>query len=126
MAQPSRIFRLFTRILQMRGAIVIAFVILTIAGIYGTTRIPNDPAIDRLVISGDPTARATLEFDHLFPEGDQALIMLEGADPLSPAALRITDQLEQQLRKIPGVKPHSLIDLFRRGAAVADISASGA
>src|SRR5882724_4920417 len=77
-----KVLRFFMRILQMRGGIVCAFVILTAAGIYGATRIPNDPAIDRLVVSGDPTARATIDFDRLFPEGDQALIMLEGTDPL--------------------------------------------
>src|SRR5262245_39081976 len=71
----------FRRVLQMRGWIVCLFVLLTIAGIYGATRIPNDPAIDRLVVAGDPTAQATIEFDRLFPEGEQALIMLEGPDP---------------------------------------------
>ena len=50
----SRTFRCFVRILQIRGWIVAAFVVLTLAGIYGTTRVPNDPAIDRLVVSGDP------------------------------------------------------------------------
>jgi len=40
------------------------------------------------------------------------LIMLEGADPLSPAALRTADQLERQLVKIPGVKAHGLLDFF--------------
>src|SRR5690349_18432211 len=106
----------------MRGRIVAAFVVLTLAGIYGTTRIPNDPAIDRLVVSGDPVAKATLEFDRIFPVGDQALIMLEGADPLSPDALRTADQLERQLAKIDGVKPHSLVDFFRRTDPKAPIS----
>ena len=99
-----KVLKFFRRVFQMRGWIVGVFIVLTAAGIYGTTRIPNDPAIDRLVVAGDPTARATIEFDRLFPEGEQALIMLEGPDPLSPAALRTADQLEQQLEKIPGVK----------------------
>src|ERR1700759_3134602 len=92
-----RVLGFFMRVLQMRGWIVCAFALLTVAGIYGTTRIPNDPAIDRLVVSGDATTKATAEFDRLFPEGDQALIMLEGPDPLSPAALRTADQLERQV-----------------------------
>src|SRR5690349_23169155 len=110
--QSSRTFRLFARILTLRWRIVCVFLVLTLAGIYGATRIPNDPSIDRLVVSGDPLAQATQEFDRLFPEGDQALIMLEGSDPLSPASLRGADQLEHQLAKIDGVKTHSLIDLF--------------
>src|SRR5262249_36863499 len=79
-------------------------------------------AIDRLVVSGDPVARATLEFDRLFPEGDQALLMLESAAPLSPASLRAANQLERGLTKIPGVKAHSLIDFFRRTDPNADIT----
>jgi predicted RND superfamily exporter protein len=121
-----KVHRFFLRVLQMRGWIVCAFVILTAAGIYGATRIPNDPAIDRLVVSGDPTARATIDFDRLFPEGDQALIMLEGPDPLTPAALRTADQLERGLAKIPGVKAHSLLDFFRRTDPKAELSANEA
>ena len=121
-----KVHRFFLRVLHLRVWIVAAFLVLTVAGIYGATRIPNDPAIDRLVVSGDPVARATIDFDRLFPEGDQALIMLEGADPLSPEALRTADQLEHQLAKIPGVKAHSLVDFFRRADPKADISASEA
>jgi len=124
--EASKTYAFFIRVLQMRGWIVAAFLVLTLAGIYGATRIPNDPAIDRLVVSGDPVARATIEFDRLFPEGDQALIMLEGPDPLSPAALRTADQLERKLAKIEGVKPHGLIDFFRRADTTAEISASEA
>jgi uncharacterized protein len=121
--KDSKVFWFFLRVLHMRGWIVAAFLILTVAGIYGATLIPNDPAIDRLVVAGDPVARATMDFDRLFPEGDQALIMLEGTDPLSPAALRTADQLEHQLAKIPGVKAHSLLDFFRRADPAAEISA---
>src|SRR5882757_2043933 len=124
--KDSKVFRFFLRVLHMRGWIVGAFLILTVAGIYGATLIPNDPAIDRLVVAGDPIARATMDFDRLFPEGEPALIMLEGADPLSPAALRTADQLERQLAKIPGVNPHSLLDFFRRADPAAEISASEA
>ena len=121
-----KVLRFFMRVLHIRGWIVCVFVILTVGGIYGATRIPNDPAIDRLVVSGDATARATEEFVRLYPEGDQALIMLEGPDPLSPTALRTADQLERQLAKIPGVNPHSLLDFFRRADPQAQISASEA
>ena len=125
-ASPKAL-QFFMRVLHARAWIVGAFVVLTIAGIYGATRIPNDPAIDRLVVAGDPVARATMEFDRLFPEGDQAMIMLEGADPLSPAALRTADQLERRLTAIPGVSAHSLIDFFfHRADRTAEISANEA
>jgi len=119
-----KVLEFFRRVLQMRGWIVGIFILLTAAGVYGTTRIPNDSAIDRLVVAGDSTAQATIEFDRLFPEGEQALIMLEGPDPLSPAALRTADQLEHQIEKIKGVKAHTLIDFFRRADPKAELTDS--
>ena len=68
-------------------ATVAVFCVLTAAGIYGATRIPTDSAIERLVVPGDPVAQATLDFERVFPEGDQALLMLESPDPFDPAAL---------------------------------------
>jgi hypothetical protein len=121
-----KVLQLFLRVIRLRGWIVAAFVILTAAGIYGATRITNDPSIDRLVVSGDPIAKATEDFDRIYPEGDQAILMLEAADPLSPTALRSADQLDHQLAKIPGVEPHSLIDFYRRANSNGQISADEA
>jgi hypothetical protein len=117
---------MFRHLLRARGWIAGAFLILAAAGIYGAMRVPNDPAIERLVVAGDPVARATLEFDRLFPEGEQALIMLEAPDPLSPAALRAADSLEHGLAKIPHVQAHSLIDLYRRAGSAGEISSAEA
>jgi predicted RND superfamily exporter protein len=88
--------------------------------------VPDDPAIDRLIVPGDPVARATADFDQLFPEGEQALIMLESPDPLGVAALRAANDLEHGLAKIPNVEAHSLLDLFRRTNPSAEISADEA
>ncbi len=79
---------LFRRILQLRGWIAALFLLLTAAGIYGALQVPDDPAIERLIVAGDPVARATADFDRLFPEGEQALLMLEAPDPLGLPALR--------------------------------------
>src|ERR1700753_1518010 len=119
-----KVHDLFLRVVRLRGWIVAVFLILTLAGIYGATRIPNDSAIDRLSVAGDPTAVATQEFDRIFPEGDQALIMLESPDPLSLAAVRGAAELEQQVSRIDGVKAHSLIDLFRRSDSSKELTAN--
>jgi predicted RND superfamily exporter protein len=117
-----KVVQLFVHVLRARAWIAGAFLVLAAAGIYGALRVPNDPAIERLVVAGDPVARATLEFDRLFPEGEQALIMLEAPDPLSLAALRAADGLEHELAKIPHVEAHSLIDLYRRTGSAGQIS----
>jgi predicted RND superfamily exporter protein len=122
MLVSPRLLRIFLRVLQVRHFIVGAFVILAAAGIYGATRIPTDPSIERLVVAGDPVAQATVEFEQVFPEGDQALIMLEAPDPLSPTVLQGADQLERELGKIPQVEAHSLLTLYHRTGATGDLS----
>jgi predicted RND superfamily exporter protein len=121
-----RLVQVFLHILRARAWIAGAFLILAAAGIYGASKVPDDPAIERLIVPGDPVARATADFDRLFPEGEQALIMLESPDPLSEAALRAADGLEHGLAKIPNVEAHSLLDLYRRAKSSAEISAEEA
>jgi len=106
-----RLVALFLRVLQARRWIVALFAVLTAAGIYGALRIPTDPAIERLVVAGDPVAQATREFERVFPEGTQALLMLESADPYSPEALQSADRLEHELGAIPNVSAHSILTL---------------
>ena len=118
--------QIFLSVLRARFWIVGVFILLTAAGIYGALQIPTDSAIDRLIVPGDPVARATMDFEHVYPEGEQALLMLEAPDPLSPDILQAADHLEQQLAKIPHVEPHSLITLFRRGPASRAITDSQA
>src|SRR6185437_8809491 len=118
--------QIFLSVLRARLWVVAIFVVLTAAGIYGATKIPTDSAIDRLIVPGDPVSRATMDFERIYPEGDQALLMLEAPDPLTPDILRAADALEQQLAKIPHVEPHSLITLFRRGPASGAITDSQA
>ena len=109
-----KIVQIFLRVLRARTWIVGIFLVLTAAGIYGALRIPDDPAIERLIVAGDPVERATRDFDRLFPEGEQALIMLEAGDPLSLGSLSAANRLEHELAGIPQVNAHSLLDLYRR------------
>jgi hypothetical protein len=118
--------QIFLGVLRARLWIVGAFVLLTAAGIYGAVRLPTDSAIDRLIVPDDPVARATAEFERVFPEGDQALLMLEAPDPLSPDTLRATDHLERELSKIAHVEPHSLLTLFSHGTQTGEITDSQA
>ena len=117
------IVQVFLRVLRARRWIVGAFLLLASAGIYGALQVPDDPAIEGLVVPGDPVARATFDFDRLFPEGEQALLMLEAPDPLSLDTLRAADRLERELGKIPHVEAHSFLNLYRRAGSAAEITA---
>jgi uncharacterized protein len=121
-----RLLQLFLRVLQARHVIVGLFAVLTLAGIYGALRIPTDSSIDRLIVSSDPVAQATRAFEHVFPEGEQALIVLEAPDPLSPAVLQGVDQLERQLDQIPNIAAHSLLTLYFRSTPPVSIDANEA
>jgi uncharacterized protein len=117
-----KVVQVFLHVLRVRGWIAGAFLILAAAGIYGALRVPDDPSIERLIVPGDPIARATADFERLFPEGEQALLMLEARDPLSRDALRAADRLEHELARIPQVEAHSLLDLYRRASSAGEIS----
>src|SRR5258708_18690326 len=118
--------QLFTRVLRARHVIVGVFALLTLAGLYGALQIPTDTSIDRLIVPSDPVAQATREFERAFPEGEEALIVLEAPDPLSPAALQGTDQLERELDAIPKIEAHSLLSLYFRSSPPASIGAGDA
>jgi len=121
-----KLVQIFLRLLRARVWIAGAFLLLTAAGIYGAMRVPSDSAIERLIVAGDSVARATSEFDRLFPEGEQALIMLEAPDPLSLAALRAADRLESELARIPNVAAHSLLDFYHRVGSAGELGADDA
>jgi len=122
MLVSPRLQQIFLRVIRARQAIVGVFLLLTLCGIYGATRIPSDSSIDRLIVAGDPTAQATVTFERIFPSTEQALLLLEAPDPLSVDALQGADRLELALDKISHVEAHSLLPLFFRGAAPATIS----
>jgi uncharacterized protein len=121
-----RLKRLFLGVLRARYAIVAVFLILALAGIYGASRITTDTSIDRLIAAGDPVELATRDFERVFPEGEQALIMLEAPDPLSVASLQGVAQLERELDNIPNVQAHSLLTLYFRATPPAVINPNDA
>jgi predicted RND superfamily exporter protein len=117
-----KLLRIFLHVLRARYWVAGIYLVLAMAGVYGASRIPADPAIERLVVAGDPVAQATLEFERVFPEGEQALIMLEAPDPLNQDTLQAAERLERELGKIPKVEAHSVLTLFRRANSSADLS----
>ena len=124
-ARPAAI-RLFARVLGARRVILVLFALLGALGLYGATRIPDDNTIGSLMVANDPNARATAAFEKLFPEGVQALLLLETPDPLNAAALQGAGALEQRLLGIPGVAPHSLLTVYRSANPAAATGAGAA
>ena len=124
-ASPAAV-RFFGRVLAARRVILVVFVLLGALGVYDATLIPDDNAIDTLMVANDPNAKATVAFEKLFPEGVHALLMLETPDPLSANALRGADQLEHRLAMISGVDPQSLLTIYRGANPGSALSADDA
>jgi hypothetical protein len=124
-AAPALV-QVFLRVLNARGWIAGGFLLLASAGFYGATQVPTDSAIDRLVVADDPDSRAAHDFERLFPEGEHALLMLEAADPLGPAALRAADELERKLSQLPHIEAHSILTFFRHAKSSAPLTADQA
>ena len=124
-AAPALV-QVFLRVLNARGWIAGGFLLLAGAGFYGATQVPTDSAIDRLVVADDPDSRAAHDFERLFPEGEHALLMLEAADPLGPAALRAADELERKLSQLPHIEAHSILTFFRHAKSSAPLTADQA
>jgi hypothetical protein len=56
-AAPALV-QVFVRVLNARGWIAAVFLLLALAGLYGTMQVRNDSSIDRLIVADDPDARA--------------------------------------------------------------------
>jgi uncharacterized protein len=119
-ASPA-VVQFFLRVLRVRTGIAGAFLGLAAVGLYGATQVTNDPSIDRLIVADDPDSRAARAFEHLFPEGEHALLMLEAADPLSAASLQAADELERQLAQLPHIEARSLITIYQQTRAPRDM-----
>ena len=121
-----KIQQLFLRVLHARVAIAVVFAMLGAAGVYGASQISTDTTIDRLIVAGDPVAQATVEFERVFPEAEQALIMLEAPDPYAPAVLQRANEMEHDLDAIADVAAHSVLTLYFRSKSPTTISAGDA
>lgn len=97
--------RFFLGVLNARLWIVAAFALAAAAGVFGALHVPDDAAIDSLVVPSDPVARATREFERVFPEGEQALLLLDArADARSKEMARArAAELASRIAAIPGV-----------------------
>ncbi|MGH8229592.1 MAG: efflux RND transporter permease subunit, partial [Steroidobacteraceae bacterium] len=109
---PAALVRCFLRVLRARRWIVAGFAVLTLAGIAGALRVPQNAGISSLMVASDPDAAATRAFERLFPGGEHALLMLETPDPRSPAALHALAELTSKLAAIPHVQARSLASLL--------------
>ncbi|HEX4420546.1 MAG TPA: MMPL family transporter [Kofleriaceae bacterium] len=110
-------------IVRRRVAVLVLYALLVPAAALLATRIPNQGAIDRLIVPTDPDVAATRAFQQIFPESELVLLVFEAGDPWSPAALARIQRAKQALAGVPHVSTFSVIDALERARPGADPAA---
>ncbi len=121
----SRLEALFAAVIRARVAIVVIYALLVLPGVWWALSVPNDSAIDRLIVKTDPDYQKTESFHALFPEGTHAVLLLEAPDPFAPQALTALAALELKLAAIPKLQPFSVLSVWQRLNPTTPLDADG-
>jgi predicted RND superfamily exporter protein len=105
---------LFRRIIARRRVILVVYALVVPLAIALAFRIETDNSIARLVVQGDADFRDNQEFQRLFPEGEQAVLLVETADPFAPGALGRFEAIERRVGMVPKVQAFSALALYDR------------
>jgi predicted RND superfamily exporter protein len=111
LAAPTRLESLFRAIVARRRRIVLVYVFLAVPAAWLTARIPEENAVERMLVDSDPDVVATREFRKLFPEKESILLLAESADPLSPASTAAVLALERAVARVAGASPISALTI---------------
>jgi uncharacterized protein len=104
----------FRFIVARRFFVVALYALLVPVAVGQALRVESDNSIARLIVAGDPDFRNDREFQRLFPEGEQAILLVEAADPFEPATLAKIDAIERSVGAIPRVSAFSALALYDR------------
>ncbi|HEV8701491.1 MAG TPA: MMPL family transporter [Candidatus Polarisedimenticolia bacterium] len=105
---------LFRRIIARRRFILVVYALVVPLAIALAFRIETDNSIARLVVQGDADFRDNQEFQRLFPEGEQVVLLVESADPFDPGALARFEAIERSMGMVPRVQTFSALALYDR------------
>src|SRR4030095_8016169 len=85
---------LFRFIVRRRILFLALYAIVVPLAAVEAARIARASAIDRLVVQSDADFRPNQEFQRLFPERPQIILLLHAADPAAPDVLRRAAEIE--------------------------------
>jgi predicted RND superfamily exporter protein len=121
--ESPALIRLFRVIVARRLWFVVLYALLVPLAIRQALEVPGDNSIERLVVQSDPDYRDNQQFQRLFPEREQVILLVEAPDPFAPAVLARFEAIEARLAALPRVHPYSALTLFGRvrpGASASD------
>ena len=100
--------------MRARVPILVVYALILPVAVFLAARIPNEGAIDRLMVPSDPDYAATRAFQRIFPEAQTGLLVFESDDPWSRESLSRIDAAKAALREVPHVGTFSMLDALRR------------
>jgi len=104
----------FRFIVARRFWIAAFYALVVPVAILQALRVESDNSIARLIVESDPDFRNNREFQRLFPEGEQVILLVEASDPFAPGALARVGSIERSLDAIPQVSAFSALALYDR------------
>jgi len=122
--ESPALIRLFRAVVARRVWFVVLYALLVPLAIRQALEVPGDNSIERLVVQSDPDYRDNRQFQRLFPEREQVILLAEAPDPFAPAVLARFEAIEARLAAVPRVHPYSALTLFGRVRPGAQASAS--
>ena len=111
----ARLTSFFQALIDRRWAILALYALLLPAGVWLSLQVGSDNSIDRLIVQSDDEYRANQEFQRIFPEGEQAILLAQTLDPFTGEVQEKVREIETALAAIPGVSAFSALDLPARG-----------
>src|SRR5262245_48033976 len=106
--------KLFRFVVGRRFLVLACFALIAPVAVVRALRVESDPSIARLIVGTDPDFRANQEFQALFPEGEQVVLLLDAPDPFAPQALARLEDVERRLQAVPRVRTISALALYER------------
>ena len=113
-AYESALARFFRFVIAHRLAVLAVYAVALPAAVYYATRVTQDNALERLIVTSDPDYIATKDFEKVFGSGAYVVLLAQAPDVFSSGVLARVDALETRLAAIPGVQPQSALSAFRR------------
>jgi len=123
-----RLDAIFTQVTRLRWRIVAAYALLVPGALVLALRVPDDNALERMVVASNPDVAATREFQRLFPETPLGLLVVETPTVFSAEAIAGVRTLQSSVDRVSGVTAYSVFTVWERmrpGAASRQDAAAG-
>jgi len=109
-----RLDALFARVTRLRWRIVAAYTLLVPGALVLALRVPDDNALERMVVASNPDVAATREFQRLFPETPLGLLVAETPSVFSAEAIAGVRALQSEVDRVKGVTSYSVFTVWER------------